>query len=102
MCGRFSQSKSKQDIKKRFNVKKVADDVIPLFNVAPDSDVAAILNDSPDEIKAVHWGLIPSWSKTENNPYNMINAKGEELLEKNTFKPLIKSKRCLICAESFY
>jgi len=102
MCGRFSQSKDKQTIKKRFNVKKVADEVMPLFNVAPDQDVAAILNDSPDEIKAVRWGLIPPWSKTEINPYNMINAKGEELLEKKTFKPLIKSKRCLVLAESFY
>lgn len=102
MCGRFSQSKDKQTIKKRFNVKKVADEVIPLFNVAPDQDVAAILNDSPDEIKAVRWGLIPSWSKEEKHPYNMINAKSEELLEKVSYKRLIRYKRCIVIAESFY
>ncbi len=102
MCGRFSQTKSKQDVKKRFNVKKIVEDVVPLFNIAPDSDIQVILNDTPDEVSLVRWGLLPCWAKEEKSSYSMINARGETLLEKPAYKRLIKSKRCLIIADSFY
>ena len=102
MCGRFSQTKSKQDIKKRFNVKKVADEVMPLFNIAPDLSVPVILNESPDEVTVARWGLVPSWSKEEKSPYSMINARSETLLEKPTYKRLVKNHRCLVIADSFY
>lgn len=102
MCGRFSQSKSKQDIKKRFNVDKVADDVLPLFNIAPDSYVPVILNETPKEVSVARWGLVPSWAKEEKSPYSMINARAETLLEKPAYKRLIKSRRCLVIADSFY
>lgn len=102
MCGRFSQTKSKQDIKKRFNVKKVAEEVTPLFNIAPDLNIPVILNETQDEVSLAHWGLIPSWAKEEKTQYSMINARAETLLEKPAYKRLIKSKRCLIIADSFY
>lgn len=102
MCGRFSQTKSKQDIKKRFNVKKVADDVIPFFNIAPDLNVPVILSDSPDEVTVARWGLVPSWAKEEKSSYSMINARAETLLEKPAYKRLVKNRRCLVIADSFY
>lgn len=102
MCGRFSQSKSKQDIKKRFNVKKVSDEIVPLFNVAPDQNIPVILNESPDEVTTARWGLVPSWSKAEKSPYSMINARSETLLEKPAYKRLVKNRRCLVIADSFY
>lgn len=102
MCGRFSQTKSKQDIKKRFNVKKVPDGIENLFNVAPDQNIPVILNENPDEIALVKWGLVPSWSKEEKTQYSMINARAETLLEKPSYKRLINKKRCLIIADSFY
>lgn len=102
MCGRFTQTKSKQDIKKRFNAKKASDLVVPMFNIAPDSNVPVILNEAPDEITVARWGLVPSWSKEEKSPYSMINARAETLLEKPAYKRLVKNRRCLIIADSFY
>lgn len=102
MCGRFSQSKSKQDIKKRFNVKKVSDEIVPLFNIAPDQNIPVILNESPEEVTTARWGLVPSWSKEEKSPYSMINARSETLLEKPAYKRLVKNRRCLVIADSFY
>ncbi len=101
MCGRFTQTKSKQEIKKRFNVKRVADSIVPMFNVAPDQNIPVILNESPDEVTLARWGLVPSWSKEEKTQYSMINARAETLLEKPSYKRLVKSKRCLIIADSF-
>ena len=102
MCGRFSQTKSKHDIKKRFNVKKVPDTIVPLFNISPDGDVPVILNESPKDVSLARWGLIPSWAKEEKTQYSMINARAETLLEKPSYKRLIQRKRCLIIADSFY
>jgi putative SOS response-associated peptidase YedK len=102
MCGRFSQSKSKQDVKKRFNAVKVNDAVTPMFNIAPDMGVPIILNTVPEEITLARWGLLPSWSKEEKSKYSMINARAETLYEKPAFKRLVKSHRCLIIADSFY
>lgn len=102
MCGRFTQTKSKQDIKKRFNVKKVAEEVVPMFNISPDLYIPVILNETPDEVTVAKWGLVPSWSKEEKSPYSMINARAETLNEKPAYKRLIKTRRCLIIADSFY
>lgn len=102
MCGRFSQTKSKEDIKKRFDVKKVPDGVELLFNITPDQNIPAILNESPDEVSLVKWGLLPSWSKEEKSKYSMINARAETLLEKPSYKRLIQKRRCLIPADSFF
>lgn len=102
MCGRFTQTKSKQDIKKRFNVKKIPDGTSEMFNVAPDMNVGVILNTSPEEVTLARWGLVPSWSKEPKTPYSMINARAETLLEKPSYKRLIQKRRCLIIADSFY
>lgn len=102
MCGRFSQSKSKQDVKKRFNVKKVSEALTPMFNVAPDMGIPVILNTVPDEVTLARWGLLPSWAKEQKTQYSMINARAETLYEKPAYKRLIKGHRCLIIADSFY
>ena len=102
MCGRFSQTKTKQEVKKRFNLKKVPETIKPLFNIAPSQDIEIILNESPDELSIARWGLLPSWSKEEKTTYSMINARAETISEKPTYKRLIKSRRCLIIADSFY
>jgi putative SOS response-associated peptidase YedK len=101
MCGRFTQTKSKQDIKKRFNAIKVADSIVPMFNIAPNQNIPVILNESPEEVTLARWGLVPSWSKEEKTACSMINARAETLLEKPSYKRLVKSKRCLIIADSF-
>jgi len=102
MCGRFSQTKSKQDIKKRFNVERVPDDLPALFNIAPYQTAPAILNKFPSEVVLARFGLVPSWSKEEKPAYSMINARAETIMEKPTYKRLIKSKRCLILGDGFY
>ena len=102
MCGRFSQTKSKQEIKKRFNAKKIPDGIENLYNIAPEQKIPTILNESPDDISLARWGIIPSWSKEEKTQYSMINARAETLLEKPAYKRLVQKKRCLIIADSFF
>lgn len=102
MCGRFTQSKNKQELQKRFNAKKVHDNIVPMFNVAPGMNLPVILNEAPEEITLARWGLLPSWAREQKTEYSMINARAETLYEKPSYKRLIKSRRCLILADSFF
>ena len=102
MCGRFSQTKKMQDIKKRFNLTRVPDNLPQLFNIAPQQNAPVVLNAFPSELALARFGLVPSWSKEEKTSYSMINARAETILEKPTYKRLIKSKRCLVIADGFY
>ena len=52
------------------------------------------------------WGLIPSWSKDLNSALDIrtktLNAKGETIFEKPSFKQNIISHRCLLPVSAFY
>jgi putative SOS response-associated peptidase YedK len=50
----------------------------------------------------VRWGLIPSWAKDEKMGARMINARGETVAEKPSFRSAVKTRRCLIPADGFY
>jgi len=102
MCGRFSQTKKIQDIKKRFNLERVPDNLPELYNIAPQQNAPVVLNAFPSELALARFGLVPSWSKEEKTSYSMINARAETIMEKPTYKRLIKSKRCLVIADGFY
>lgn len=102
MCGRFSQTKSRQDIKKRFNLERAPDNLPLLFNIAPQQNAPVILNAFPSELALARFGLVPSWSKEEKTSYSMINARAETIFEKPAYKRLIKSKRCLVLSDGFY
>jgi len=102
MCGRFSQSKSKQDIKKRFNLERVPENLPELYNIAPEQNAPVVLNAFPNELALARFGLVPSWSKEEKTAYSLINARAETIMEKPTYKRLIKSKRCLVLSDGFY
>ena len=55
---------------------------------------------------AAQWGLIPHWVKDEKTAKQIwnktINARGESIFEKPSFRSAAKSKRCLIQINGFY
>ena len=52
------------------------------------------------------WGLIPSWIKTLENAKDLqmktLNAVGETVFEKPSFRNAIAKKRCLLGVNGFY
>ena len=102
MCGRFALLATTKDIEK-LGYKVPEDlDLIPNDNIAPTQFIYAELNSNPGTLSKVKWGLIPSWAKEISIGNKMFNARSETLTEKVSFKNLIKKKRCLIPATSFF
>jgi len=107
MCGRSSLTKTEKEIEKRFNATFYSEDLerynpLPNYNVAPSHIHPVITNDDPEKISPFRWGLIPFWAKDEKVGYKMINARSETVLEKNSFKKPMESRRCIVPFDGFY
>lgn len=60
-------------------------------------------NEKPAEPLLSTWGFVPDWAKEPETIWNKtLNARGETLFEKASFKQSAENKRCLIPAEGFY
>lgn len=60
------------------------------------------------EIELAHWEFIPPWVKSlkeqevSRKKFNMLNAIGEELFVKKSYKDAALKRRCLILSSGFY
>ncbi len=101
MCTRYSLTKNKELISKRFGVSS-SESWKARYNVASGQSMPVITNRRADEISFFRWGLIPNWSLDDSTGNNLINAKTENILSKAPFKQAIKSQRCLILADGYF
>jgi putative SOS response-associated peptidase YedK len=102
MCGRFTLATPGQTIAEAFELQ-AAPALKPRYNISPTQPVAAIrAAGAGRELVMLHWGLIPSWSKDAAIGARMINARGETVAEKPSFRTPFRSRRCLILADGFY
>ena len=102
MCGRFTLTVDPSDLQEAFADFTFPAKFAPRFNIAPSQPVLAIPNDAKNKADFFIWGLIPSWAKDPSIGNRLINARGETLAEKPSFRGALKYKRCLILADGFY
>ncbi|WP_242966679.1 SOS response-associated peptidase [Desulfosporosinus sp. FKA] len=99
MCGRFSLIQVK-DLEKRFDFVQLEFEFEPRFNIAPSQLVPVVVRENDcNYLRMFRWGLIPSWAKDEHLGSKMINARGETLGEKPSFRKSLEQKRCLVLAD---
>lgn len=103
MCGRFSLIVDASVLAGVFEIDPPRD-LRPRFNIAPTQRIPIVRagREAPREWAEVRWGLVPSWAKDEKIGARMINARGETVAEKPSFRSAVKSRRCLIPADGFY
>jgi putative SOS response-associated peptidase YedK len=102
MCGRFTLTVDPSELQEAFADYTFPPKFAPRFNIAPSQPVLAIPNDGRNAADFFMWGLIPSWSKDPAIGNRLINARGETVAEKPSFRGGFKYKRCLILADGFY
>lgn len=69
-------------------------------------NVLIYTSEKPNEPQLYQWGLVPSWVKDESQKLQLwnktINARGETLFEKPSFKSAAQSRHCILYVDGFY
>ena len=104
MCGRFTLRTSPQEVAKAFQLADADVSVFsPRYNIAPTQQVLAIrLRDGKRQASFLHWGLIPPWASDPSVGNRLINARGESVADKPSFRSAFKRSRCLVVTDGFY
>ncbi|HEY5271739.1 MAG TPA: SOS response-associated peptidase [Acidimicrobiales bacterium] len=107
MCGRFVLATSVPEIASLFNATfepRIAESVIPSWNVPPTETIPAIVDDKDGErrLRLYRWGLVPPWAKGLSFGANTINARAESIATKASFRTPFRSQRCIIPADGYY
>jgi putative SOS response-associated peptidase YedK len=102
MCGRYAITLPPEAYKDVFGYSEQPN-FPPRYNVAPTQPVPIVHEDKGERhFKLVRWGFLPSWTKDPKEFPLVINARGETLLTKPTFKAALKRRRCVFLADGFY
>jgi putative SOS response-associated peptidase YedK len=102
MCGRYTISSSPAAIRALFRYPEQPN--FPArYNVAPTQPVPIVrLWEGQRQFALVRWGLIPSWVKDPKKFTLLINARGDSVVDKPSFRAAMKRRRCLFPADGFY
>lgn len=101
MCGRYVFVPS-PDIIDKLEITNRDFPLHPNYNVAPGQCLPVAVAHPPKRFEEMRWGLIPFWAKDPRIGYRTINARGEEIAAKPSFRGPLKNRRCLIPASGFY
>jgi len=81
---------------------------LPLFHASGYSHPKLLIytNRSPHYHEVSTWGLVPHWVKDEEHMKKLwnstLNARGETIFEKPSFRSSAKNNRCVIYVDGFY
>lgn len=53
-------------------------------------------------LRAMRWGLVPSWAREEKKLPNLFNARVETAFEKPSFRTAVKRRHCVIPMDGWY
>jgi putative SOS response-associated peptidase YedK len=103
MCGRYELHSQPAAIALAFGLSRPPT-VHPRYNVAPMTDVPIVRMDDAGRRECVdmRWGLVPRWAKDPSIGNRLINARGETIAEKPSFRTAYRRHRCLLPADGFY
>jgi putative SOS response-associated peptidase YedK len=77
----------------------------PRYNIAPTQSLPAIVQSASGTAYALtyfRWGLVPFWADDLAIGSRLINARGETVAEKPSFRKAFAKHRCLVIADGYY
>jgi putative SOS response-associated peptidase YedK len=108
MCGRYAQTRADDDLARDFAVQQVLLDAGgPSWNVAPTDVMPVVLERVQDDaavrqLRAVRWGLVPSWAKDDGIGSRLINARAETITEKPAFRRAASLRRAIVPMDGYF
>ena len=102
MCGRYCITTAPEALRALFRYREQPN--FPArYNVAPTQPVPIVrVVEGDRHFALVRWGLIPAWVKDPRAFTLVINARGESVNEKASFRNAMRRRRCLFPADGFY
>ena len=101
MCGRFSLTSPPEALHEKFGLSGTAN-LAPHYNIAPGTAIPVVREgENTRELVFLRWGFVPHWAKEVPDKL-LINARGETLGEKPSFRDAARKRRCLVPANGFY
>ena len=106
MCGRAYRTYTDEELAIRYlNKKPIRLEFETSYNFCP-TQLSPVVLIREDEIKVelMRWGLVPSWAKSvkDAEKYSLINARGEEIEQKRSFKSAFFNRRCIVPFSGFF
>jgi putative SOS response-associated peptidase YedK len=106
MCGRYTLTITPEMLRTLVNFETTPN-LQPRYNIAPTQMAPVVRStegggDGGRRIDMLRWGLIPSWSKDMSVASKLINARGETVAQKPSFRDAYQERRCLIPVDGFY
>ncbi|MEI6158232.1 MAG: SOS response-associated peptidase [Roseococcus sp.] len=105
MCGRYFLQRDPAGLVRYFDAGPPTPNHPPSWNIAP-TQAGPVLRRNPQSgtrhLDVLRWGLVPRWAKDASGAARLINARGETLLEKPSFREAFRKRRCLVPMDGFY
>ena len=111
MCFYSSNSKRALALAKRYgkktNIIEMAQEILDeQYKITAFTHPDCAIITQNQNIEIAKWGLIPHWTKTEEEAQKIrkmtLNARSETVFDKSSFRAPILQKRCLIPATGFF
>lgn len=107
MCGRAYETYTEEELHARYlneKTKRKPFGFRPNYNMSPTQISPVVLvRDGELQIAQLRWGLVPAWAKDVKSAskYSLINARGEEITERRSYKASFEKRRCIVPLSGF-
>lgn len=104
MCGRFAITLPNDAMAQLFSAQPAnLLPHVPNYNVCPTEPVHVVCaTDTGRRLRAMRWGFLPHWYKSETDGPLLINARAETIAGKSAFCAAARDRRCIVVASGFY
>lgn len=102
MCGRILLTSPVAAINSIFGTAELLN-LPPRFNLAPTQEIPVVRREEDGRhLVPMRWGLVPFWADDPAIGGRLINARGESVADKPSFREAFRKRRCLVPIDGFY
>lgn len=111
MCFHNSMTKKVKELASRYgrqlSVVEIAEKIIQeQYHVSAFTNPDYPIITAAPEVQVYKWGLIPFWAKSESDAANIrtktYNARAESIFQKPSFRPYVRTKRCVVPSTGWF